>query len=115
MLFETYQMFAVSLGATIVLESLVVILMSEHSKKNMLLLFLVNLLTNPMAVFLSYVGKYYTGFPDIMIQIPIEIIVVLVEVGIYIWFSKDENWKIKRPILLGILANIFSWSIGLMM
>ena len=108
-------MFVVSLGATIILEALVMILLSEHSKKNMLLLLLVNILTNPAAVYLSYVGKYMTGLSDIVIQLPIEFIVVLVEVGIYRWFSKDENWIIKKPILLGVLANVFSWSIGLMM
>ena len=109
------EMFAVSLGATFVLETLVMILMGEHSKKNLLLLVLINILTNPMAVYLSYVGRLLLGLSEILIQLPIEIGVILVEVGIYTWFSKDENWKIKRPILLGILTNVFSWSIGLMM
>lgn len=109
------EMFAVSLGATFVLETLVMILMDEHSKKNLLLLVLVNILTNPMAVYLAYVGKILIGTSEILIQLPIEIVVILVEAGIYTWFSKDENWKIKRPILLGILTNVFSWSIGLMM
>lgn len=109
------MMFAVSLGATLILEVLVMIFLREHSKKNILLLLLVNLLTNPMAVYLAFVGEYITDLPDILIQLPIEALVVLVEVGIYIWFAKDENWTIKRPVLLGILANVFSWSIGLIM
>lgn len=109
------MIFAVSLGATLVLEALVMIFLREHSKKNILLLLLVNLLTNPMAVYLAFVGEYLTDLPDVLIQLPIEVLVVLVEVGIYIWFSKDENWTIKKPVLLGILANMFSWSIGLMM
>ena len=109
------EMFAVSLGATFVLETLVMILIGEHSKKNLLLLVLINILTNPMAVYLSYVGRLLLGLSEILIQLPIEIGVILVESGIYTWFSKDENWKIKRPILLGILTNVFSWSIGLMM
>lgn len=115
MSYEIFQMFAVSLGATIVLEALVMVLLGEHSKKNMLLLVLVNILTNPVAVYFAYVGKYYTGFSDVLIQIPIEMVVVLVEVGIYTWFAKDEKWTIKKPVLLGVLANVFSWSIGLMM
>ena len=106
---DIFQMFAVSLGATIVLEALVMILMGEQSKKNLLLLLLVNVLTNPLAVYLAFIGKMF------WLQIPIEIGVVLVEAWIYNWFSKDENWVIKRPVLLAILANVFSWSIGLMM
>ncbi len=109
------EMFAVSLGMTIVLEALVMIGLGEHSKKNMLLLLLINIFTNPMAVYLSYVGNYLIRLPNILIQVPIEIFVILVEVGIYKWFSKDENWNIKKPILLGTLANIISWSVGLMM
>ena len=109
------EMFAVSLGMTIVLEALVMIVLGEHSKKNMLLLLLINIFTNPMAVYLAYVGNYLTRLSDVVIQLPIEIFVILVEVGIYKWFSKDENRYIKKPILLGILANIVSWSIGLMM
>ena len=109
------QMFVISFVATLVLEALVMVLMSEHSKSNFLLLLLINILTNPMAVYLSYVGKILVDIPEILIQLPIEIGVVLVEAGIYVWFSKDEKWTIKRPIFLGILANIFSWSIGLMM
>lgn len=109
------EMFAVSLGATFALETLVMILMGEHSKKNLLLLVLINILTNPMAVYLAYVGSLLFGLSEILIQLPIEIVVILVEAGIYTWFSKDENWIIKKPILLGILANIFSWTIGLMM
>lgn len=115
MILDVFQMFAVSLGATFVLEALVMILMGEHSKKNLLLLVLINILTNPMAVYLSYMGTLLLGLSKILIQVPIEIGVILVEAGIYTWFSKDENWKIKRPVLLGILANVFSWSIGLMM
>ena len=38
------EMFAVSLGATFVLETLVMILMGEHSKKNLLLLVLINII-----------------------------------------------------------------------
>ena len=109
------EMFAVSLGMTIVLEALGMNVLGEHSKKNMLLLLLINIFTNPMAVYLAYVGNYLTRLSDVVIQLPIEIFVILVEVGIYKWFSKDENRYIKKPILLGILANIVSWSIGLMM
>ena len=115
MFIDVFQMFAVSLGATIVLEALVMFLLREQYKKNLLLLVLVNILTNPAVVYLSYVGKYYTGLSDVLIQFPIEIVVVIVEVKIYTWFSKDENWLIKNPVLLGILANVFSWSIGLLM
>ena len=110
-----FQMFAVSFGATIILEALVMILIGERSKKNLLLLLLVNILTNPLAVYLAYVGKTFSNLSEIWIQLPIEVAVIFIEVGIYVWFSKDEKWKIKRPVFLGILANLFSWSIGLMM
>ncbi len=115
MIFAIIQMFVISFGATLVLEALIMVLMGEHSKRNFLLLLLINILTNPMAVYLSYVGKILIDIPEILIQLPIEIGVILVEAWLYVWFSKDEKWTIKRPIFLGISANVFSWSIGLMM
>ena len=110
-----FQMFVVSLGATIGLEILVLLMLGEQSKKNIFLLVMVNILTNPQAVYLAYLGKTIFSVHELLIEVPIEIGVVLLEVAIYIWFSKDENWKIKRPILLGILANIFSWTIGILL
>ena len=55
----------------------------------MLLMFLVNVLTNPAAVLL-----HWLGIP----QLPVELAVIFVEAMIYLWFSGDESWTLPKPV-----------------
>ena len=97
------EMFTISLLLTLLIELPIAWCMGFRKRSEFILAILVNLLTNPVAVLL-----HWLGIP----QIPIEIAVVLTEAGIYLWFSKDHRWKISHPILLSILANLVSWIIG---
>ena len=99
------EMFGISLGLTLLIELPIGFAMGMRGKKHILLMILVNVLTNPAAVLLCWLG---------VAQIPVEIAVFLVEAGIYYWFSKDENFTIKYPILLALLANLISWTSGIL-
>lgn len=97
------EMFGVSLGLTLLLEIPVGWCMGMRNRNCLYLLILVNILTNPAAVFLCWIGWK---------QLPVEIMVVAVEALVYLWFSRDEQWKIPHPVLLSVLANSISWSLG---
>ena len=100
------EMFGVSLGLTWLIELPVGFVLGMRGGRNILLMLLVNLLTNPAAVLLCFLG---------IPQLPVEIAVVIVEVLIYYWFSRDENWKIPHPVGLGIGANVISWVSGILL
>lgn len=107
------EMFGVSLLLTLVIELVVLFLLKEGSKRNIVLLILVNILTNPVAVFTAWLGNVYWGLGSkIWFQIPIEIVVILVEAGIYYIFSKEKDWEIRHPIWLAVVANTVSWVSG---
>ena len=81
----------------------------------LIVVFLVNVLTNPAAVFLCYVVQnvlprsfYYP------LQILIEILVVLTEGLIYRSF-RGETRSFRRPFLLSLILNILSYGTGLVL
>ena len=98
-------MFGISLLLTLVIELPVGYCLGIRGKKYFLLMCLVNLLTNPAAVLVCFLG---------VPQLPVEIVVVTVEALIYKWFSRDENWKIPHPVALGVIANVVSWVSGIL-
>ena len=99
------EMFGISLGLTLLIELPIGFAMGMREKKHILLMILVNVLTNPAAVLLCWLG---------VPQIPVEIGVFLVEASVYYWFSRDESWNIKHPVLLALLANLISWTSGIL-
>lgn len=99
------EMFLTSLLLTLLLELPVAWCFGVRRKKEFALVFLVNVLTNPPAVAL-----YWLGIP----QIPIELAVFLTEAGMFYLFSKDRTWNIPRPLLLALVANTVSWSCGML-
>ena len=98
-------MYGISLLLTLLLELSIARCMGIRGRKYILLVVLVNVLTNPAAVLLHWLG---------LPQIPIELAVIAAEAGVYLWFSKDETWHISHPLLLSVLANGISWSAGLL-
>lgn len=99
------ELFGVSLGLTIALELPVGVLFGMGSRKNLFLMILVNILTNPAAVLL-----HSLGCP----QIPIEIAVVAAEAFVYWRFAKTQDWHIPHPVWLALSANAISWGVGLL-
>ena len=97
------EMFLVSLAMTLAIELPISRGMGMRGRKLLLLVALVNLLTNPAAVLLHWLG---------VPQIPIELGVILLEGTVYFWFSCDDGWKISHPMRLSVVANAASWLLG---
>ena len=93
------EIFALSLGLTLLIEVSVAYLWGLR-KRELLTVFMANLMTNPLAVAL-----HLTGIP----QIPIEVGVVLAE-GVAYSLHFD-----RRPWLLALVSNGLSWGIGLLL
>lgn len=108
------QMFGISLLLTLLIEGLVAFLWGIRGKKGLLLVMLVNIVTNPAAVLTYWLYRVYCADTSIVVQIGIEIVVVMVEALIYRSFAKEESFRIKRPIALGIVANALSWGVGVL-
>ena len=99
---------AVSLAMTIVLETGFFLLTGKRNKKDLLLVVLVNVLTNPVVVLSYLLLMLYTGLNTVIILIPLEIFAVLTE-GYY---YKKYGRTFKRPYLFSIAANMFSFWTG---
>lgn len=97
------EMFAVSLLLTFAIEFPIAWCMGLRTQKHLVLVLLVNILTNPAAVLF-----HWLGIP----QIPIELAVVVLEASIYLWYSNDEKWVIPHPVLLAVVTNTISWTVG---
>ena len=95
------KMFGISLLLTLVIELAIALTWGMRSRKQILLVILVNVLTNPAAVLLCWLG---------IPQLPVEIAVVLTEALVY----KDPAWKISHPVLLAMVCNVISWGTGIL-
>ncbi|MCI8544363.1 MAG: hypothetical protein HFH95_13820 [Lachnospiraceae bacterium] len=84
------------------------------SKRHLaLLVVLVNLLTNPLAVLLCWLGRIYLPpFLSFPLQLTVEMAVVAAEAWIYRCFTEKPGWQTGRPVLLAVMANICSCSLG---
>ena len=99
------EMFGISLLLTLILEIPIAFCFGIRGRKGVLLVILVNILTNPAAVLLCRLG---------VPQIIVELGVVAVESVVYLWFSRDKNWKIPRPVWTAVVCNGVSWLTGIL-
>ena len=99
------EMFAVSLAMTLLIELPISRVMGMRGRKLLLLVVLVNVLTNPAAVLLHWLG---------FSQIPVELAVIALEAAVYFWFSRDDRWNIPHPVRLSVISNATSWILGLL-
>lgn len=112
------KMFGISLILTLLVELIVAFLFQWRRHKLILLVILVNLLTNPPAVLLSWLGRLYLP-PSFLvpIQLFVELLVIMTEAFIYCRFSRAPGWPDKqtlRPIRLAVVSNMCSWLLGIL-
>lgn len=94
--------FSVSLILTLLLELPVSYLFRVRGR-DLLLVFLVNVLTNPVAVLVS------TAAGDgLFVQFGIETVVIAVE-G---WYYRSYGSEIRHPYLCAVVCNLFSYIVG---
>ena len=99
---------AVSLVLTLALESGFFFIAGKRNLKDLLLVVMVNILTNPAVVLIYWLGVLYTGLHRAAITIPLELLAVLAEGRCYQKYGND----FKRPYLFSIAANAFSFGNG---
>ncbi|MCL1873619.1 MAG: hypothetical protein FWF85_05835 [Clostridiales bacterium] len=105
---ELFPALAVSLIMTLLLEIGFFLLIGKRQKKDLLLLVLVNILTNPPVVLLYWLAVLYTDLNASLIKIPLELFAIFTE-G-YLYNKYGQNFK--RPYLFSAAANLFSYGIG---
>ena len=102
---------ALSLALTLLLESGFFLLIGKRDRRDLALLLLVNVLTNPVVVLSYWIVTLYTDWNINLIMIPFELIAVLAE-G---WYYRKYGCGFKRPFLFSLGANAFSFGIGMIM
>ena len=102
------KMFAFSLLLTIVIETALALLFRVRGK-SLLIVILVNVLTNPIVVYLAY-------FLDLSLPIVLlpEAGAVLLEGSIYYMFNKKEGFEFRRPFVISLVLNAVSYCVGLL-
>ena len=110
-----FKMFAISLGLTLILELFIFACVQRSlNRKTACLVLLINLLTNPAAVWCVWVAGMLMAANTVwIVEILVEAVVFCVEAGIYVKFAQKENWNMKRPVLTACAANMVSWGAGL--
>ena len=100
----------ISLALTLALETGFFLIIGKRNRKDLLLLLLVNVLTNPVVVLTYWLAVLYTEWNVVIIIIPLEVLAVLIEGHYY----KKYGCDFKRPCLFSLAANIFSYGTGLL-
>ena len=102
---------AVSLILTLALETGFFLLIGKRNKKDLSLVVLVNILTNPVVVSLYWLALQYTAVDRIITTVLLELFAVLTEGFCYNMFGKDFRY----PYFFSAAANVFSFGIGLIL
>ena len=108
---ELLAALALSLVLTLVFEVFFFFIVGKRDKKDLLLVVMVNVLTNPVVVLLYWLAALYTTWNTTIVKIPLELFAVLTE-GFY--FRKYGR-SLKRPFLFSLAANAFSFLMGLLL
>ena len=101
----------ISLAATIILEVGFFFLTGKRNKKDLLLVVLVNVLTNPAVVLIYWLSVLYADINGALIKAPLEALAVLVEGYYYKKYARE----ISRPLIFSLAANAFSFFAGVLL
>lgn len=107
--------FGVSLLLTLIIENAAAFCIGERGRRTVLLVCLVNILTNPPVVLLYLLLS--RRFPDasrFCIQLPPELLVLMIEALVYRAFSAKKGDVIRRPGVLSLIGNVCSYGTGLL-
>ena len=99
---------AISLALTLIFEISFFLAIGKRNKKDLLLVVLVNTLTNPIVVLLYWIIYFNTNWNILLILILLELFAIGTEGFIY----RKNAKTINRPFLFSIAANIISFSLG---
>lgn len=97
-----------SLSLSWLIETLVFLVLGIRKRKDLLLLAVLNLLTNPVTVTIYYLQPFHFGFLSWSIQIVLEILVILTEGSLLCKCMESK----KNPWLASLAANGISYLCG---
>ena len=100
----------ISLAITLLLETGFFFLVGKRNKKDLLLVIMVNVLTNPAVVLLYWLSVLYTDINSTAVKAVLELLAILIEGYYYRRYAQD----FKRPFLFSFAANVFSFTIGVL-
>ena len=106
------KMFGISLFFTLITELPAAYLLGVRKKQDLFLVFLVNVLTNPAAVFLCWCARSYLKEGYLIAELFAEVLVVETEGLIYRAFQ-IKGRRIRRPFLLSLILNALSYLTGI--
>ncbi len=105
---ELLYSLGLSLLLTLVLEVSFVYLCRIRDKKDIILLIMVNILTNPLVVMSYYIAVHYGNMNRIAVVIVLELLAILTEGYYYRTYGRT----FKHPFVFAVGANLFSFCIG---
>jgi len=101
----------ISLILTLILEAGFYLLVGKRNKKDLLLLVMVNIITNPVVVLSYWLAVLYMNWNPVLTVISLELGAILVEGFYYKKYGQD----FKRPYLFSAAANTFSYGTGVLL
>ncbi|MGM9538684.1 MAG: hypothetical protein ACI3VN_10175 [Candidatus Onthomonas sp.] len=104
------QSLIVSLLLTLILEELFALAWGLRGR-DLKLVFLLNLLTNPLAVSTRFALCRLWGLPEIPVVLAIESLVVLTEGGC----CRALSEKLRHPWAFALAVNLFSYGTGVLL
>ena len=105
------KILAVSLLLTLIFEEGFAFLWGLRGRRELTIIALVNCLTNPVVVLTYHTTTYLFGWPSVIVTAVLEAGAVVVE-----WyFLKACSEQLNRPFLFALLANTFSYGLGLVL
>lgn len=108
---EMLETLLISLGLTLLLELLIALLFQVRAVRDLLLVTLVNLMTNPAVVLLHRLLTDKTALPVPLVIALLEAAAFLTEALYYRRYAE----KIGHPFLFSLGANVFSFSGGILL
>ncbi len=108
---EIPQIFGVSLMLTLVVELVFVFLMRVRNHKDLMLVALANMMTNPPIVAIFHLLNRYTSANRIATTILLEGAVILTEAEVFRKYGRS----FPSPFLIALFANLLSYSTGFLL
>ena len=99
---------AASLSLTIVLELALLFILGIRDRKDILLIVLVNIITNPLVMLLYWLTISHTYWHTAIIKAPLELFAIVTEGYYYQKYGR----RFRRPYTFSVVANLFSFGIG---
>lgn len=99
----------ISLLLTLLFETAFALVAGVRNVKDIVIVLLVNIITNPVVVFSYYTVITYTDFSGVAAKAVLEAAAVATEALLY----RRYAYNIKKPLLFSIGANLFSFTMGL--